>query len=152
LYATSLSPLIFPTLLHLNLQEEQYRSNHLLPGLHVTHEDILLTHRAVPNIPSKEPLKNLFQRVPRLELTSGKLEQILAIASLTSNCVSENPLVSINVFARLGADIENDLVRGLGNWWRLAAFKHLGIYLRDSNIVMTARKANASISFQLGTI
>jgi hypothetical protein len=43
------------------------------------------------------------------QLTSGKFEQIFAIACLTSNCVSEKPLVSINVLALRGADIENVL-------------------------------------------
>ena len=47
-------------------------------------------------------------------LTSGKLEHIFAIASLTCNWVSENPLVSINVFVRRGIDTENG--RDLEKW------------------------------------
>lgn len=70
------------------------------------------------------------------QLTSEKFEQILAIASLTSNCVPENPLVSINVFARRGADIENGLEQGIEKWWRLTAFKHLGIYVLDPDMVL----------------
>lgn len=43
-------------------------------------------------------------------LTSGYLVQICAIASLTCNCVSENPLVSIRVLARDVVETENVLV------------------------------------------
>lgn len=47
----------------------------------------------------------------RFLLTSGKFEQILAMASRTDNCISENPLVSISVFEFCFADTENDLER-----------------------------------------
>ena len=43
-------------------------------------------------------------------LTSGKFEHILAMDSLTSNCVSVKPLVSIKVFARRGIETENGLL------------------------------------------
>ena len=77
----------------------------------------------------------IVHHVPVTQLTSEKFEQILAIASLTSNCVSENPLVSINEFARRGADIENGLEQEIEQWWRLTAFKHLGIYFLDNDMV-----------------
>ena len=51
-------------------------------------------------------------------LTSGYLEHILDIASLTCNWVSEKPLVSIKVFARRGGDSEKHRNPDMRGWWR----------------------------------
>jgi hypothetical protein len=98
-YVTSSLPLIYRDQTLQVLPEEQYQSNHLLRALYVIHEDTLPTHHVQPNIPKTKfrPCSHVNGQYPGL--TSGKLEQILAIDSLTCNCVSENPLVSINVFA-----------------------------------------------------
>jgi hypothetical protein len=108
LYAASSSPRKFPIQLPLDLLEELFQSNHLSPTLHAIHEDTYQTHHAVPNTPEID-LSKIIHHLQQSELTSGKLAQILLIASRTSNCVSENPLVSINVFARHGRDTENCL-------------------------------------------
>lgn len=73
--------------------------------------------------------------VPLFKLTSGKFEQILDIASLTSNCVAEKPLVSINVFALRGIDIEKYLDRVSEKRLLLAEVKPPGTYLRNNDIV-----------------
>jgi hypothetical protein len=68
--------------------------------------------------------------------------QIFPIASLTCNCVSEKPLVSINVFARLGANTEKvlGLEYRLEKGQRLAAARNLGVYLRDIFIQFRANE------------
>jgi len=84
-YVTSSLPLICPDQTLQALPEEQYQSSHLLIALYATHEDNLPTHHVLPNIP-KYKFQTLFTHDGQyLKLTSGKLEQILAIASLTCN-------------------------------------------------------------------
>lgn len=103
--------------------------------LHATHEGTLLIHHEPPSIPRLDVNFTLYIVLHSELFTSGKFEQILAIASLTCNCVSENPDVSINVFARLVEETEkgrNDMLDCNGLWvCRFNVSKHLDIHLLD---------------------